>query len=257
MTEPRYGTGPIFRDGRVYDLLYGNLSEDIPFYVRQAKKTGGPVLELGCGTGRVTIPLAEEGFEVWGIDLCESMLGRARAKAESKGLRIRWVRGDFREFHLGREFRLVLIPWNTISLLPELHDLEAFFHCVREHLAGEGRFVVDFFNPRLDFLIRDPHERRPLGEYDDPDGAGRAIVEESNAYNAAKQVNSVMWYCRMGTPPRETAEELRMRIFFPQELDALLTYNGFEIEAKYGGYDESPFESYSPKQIVVCRKRVG
>jgi len=255
MTNPNVKPGPIFRDGRVYDLLFGHLADDIPFYLKQARKSGDPILELGCGTGRVTIPLAENGFDVTGLELCESMLGRARSKAESEGLRITWVHGDFRDFHLDREFRLIMIPWNTISLLTELHDLEMFFRCVREHLAAEGRFIIDFFNPRLDFLIRDPHQRRAIGEYDDPDGRGRVVVEESNAYNAATQVNSVKWYCRVGTPGRETVEELRMRIYFPQELDALLGYNGFRIEEKYGDYDGSPFESYSPQQILLCAKR--
>jgi SAM-dependent methyltransferase len=246
--------GLTYRDGRVYDALFGRIADDIPFYQRQIQRYGEPVLELACGTGRITIPLAEEGVRIAGLDLSASMLALARSKAEQKRLRIDWIKADCRDFHLDGGFRIIFIPWNSISLLYDLGDLEACFNCVKEHLAEDGRFIVDFFNPRLDFLIRDPWGRRPVGEYDDPDGRGKIAVEESNRYDPATQINTIRWIFTIKRQGREFIEELRMRIYFPQELDALLHYNGFVIEHKYGDYNEGPFEATSPKQLLVCMK---
>lgn len=249
--------GHMYRDGRVYDALFGGIAEDIPFYRRQIQRYGEPVLELACGTGRITIPLAEEGLRICGLDISASMLALARSKAEQRDLRIEWFKGDCRDFHLGRRFRVILIPWNSIALIHELSELEACFRCVKQHLTENGRFIIDFFNPRLDFLIRDPSERRPVGEYDDPDGRGKVVVEESNEYDRATQINVIRWIFTIKSQGRELIEELQMRIFFPRELDTLLHYNGFVIEHKYGDYDEGPFEAASPKQLLVCMQEPG
>jgi hypothetical protein len=126
---------------------------------------------------------------------------------------------------------------------------------VKRHLTDQGRFIIDIFTPRLDILIRDPSQRYPVSKYPDPDGRGNVIVTENNVYEKDTQINRIKWYYKIGDQTEETIEELNMRIFFPQELDMLLYYNGFTIDAKYGNYDETPFDSSSPKQIVVCRSR--
>jgi hypothetical protein len=93
-----------------------------------------------------------------------------------------------------------------------------------------------------------------VAEYPDPDGQGQVVVTENNIYEAALQINHVKWYYRIGEQA-EIVEDLDMRIFYPQELDALLKYNGFAIEAKFGSYDEIPFESSSTRQLIVCHRR--
>ncbi|KKM72502.1 hypothetical protein LCGC14_1419870 [marine sediment metagenome] len=87
-----------------------------------------------------------------------------------------------------------------------------------------------------------------------PNGKGTVTITENNVYDRASQVNRIKWYFKISNQPRESVYELNMRMFFPQELDALLRYNGFRIEAKYGDYDKTPFTSESPKQLIVCRK---
>lgn len=242
----------LYRDGRHYDLQTKEFADDIPFYLRQVEKYGQPVLELACGTGRITIPLAEKGIQISGLDVSEPMLSLARKKAEEKGVPVEWIQGDCRNFKLSKKFRLIFIPVNSIAHLHDLESLEACFSCVKEHLADQGRFIIDVFNPRLDILMRDPTKRYPVAEYPDPDGNGTVVVTENNVYDTASQVNRIKWYYRIGQEKEELVVENNMRILFPQELDALLRYNGFTIEAKYGDYDETPFTSASPKQLVVC-----
>ncbi|KPL18480.1 MAG: hypothetical protein AMJ92_07680 [candidate division Zixibacteria bacterium SM23_81] len=240
----------LYSDGRHYDLQTKGFVEDIPFYLRQVQKYGQPVLELACGTGRITIPLAQKGIQITGLDVSESMLAQARRKASQKNVAVTWIRADCRDFQQNQKFRLIFIPANSITHLHDLESLETFFSCVRIHLADKGRFVIDVFNPRLDILMRDPTKRYPVAEYSDPDGQGMVTVTESNAYDAAQQINRIKWYYKTGE--EERVVENNMRVFFPQELDGLLQYYGFVIEAKYGNYDETPFESGSPKQLVVC-----
>jgi len=245
--------GGLYADGRHYDLQHVGITDDIPFYLKQARELGGAVLEIACGTGRITIPLAEAGIRITGLDLSEGMLRQAGAKAAQRGIAVDWVPGDCRKLDLGRTFNLIFFPFNSIAHLHDPESIEACFTGVREHLSDDGRFIVDIFNPRLDILLRDASERYPVAEYPDPDGAGVVLITENNVYDAATQVNHIKWYYRVGNHGEERVAELNMRVFFPQELDALFRANGFEIEAKYGDFDESPFESNSPKQIIRAR----
>ena len=243
--------GKLYRDGRHYDGQIGGFVADIPFYLSQVEKYGTPVLELACGTGRVTIPLAENGIDITGLDVSRPMLDVAREKSTSAGLNVNWGEEDCREFKLGEKFNLIFFPINSITHLHDRESFEACFSCVREHLSAEGRFIIDLFNPRLDLLMRDPDKRYPVAEYPDPGGEGSVTVTENNVYDSVNQINRLKWYYRIGD--QERIVENNMRIIFPKELDALLHYNGFDIEAKYGNYDQSLFASDSPKQITVCR----
>ncbi len=245
----------LYRDGRHYDLLTVDFVEDIPFYQRQIDRYGQPVLELACGTGRITIPLAEKDVDITGLDVNESMLSRAKQKAATRGIRIDWALADCRNFGLNRKFRLIFIPINSITHLHCREDLEAFLARVKEHLHEEGRFIIDLFNPCLDILKRDATNRYPVAEYEDPDGRGRVIVTENNIYDPVTQINHLKWYYQIGDHKDARVVKNNMRIIYPCELDDLLHYNGFEVEAKYGDYDQSPFESLSPKQLTVCRLR--
>jgi len=238
----------LYKDGRHYDLQNRDIVEDIPFYLRQIKRYGEPVLELACGTGRITIPLSSKGIKITVLDISEPMLEQAKKKDMGK---VEWIRADCRNFHLNEKFSFIFFPFNSIAHLHDLKSLEDCFSCVKEHLADEGRFAIDFFNPRLDILMRDPDKRYPVAEYPDPDGKGTVTITENNIYDTAAQINRIKWYYKVGKE-KEKVVENNMRIFFPQELDALLIYNGFTIEHKFGNYDETSFNSESPKQLIIC-----
>ena len=247
----------LYKDGRHYDLQNKHLTDDIPFYRQQIDKYGQPVLELACGTGRITIPLAKEGVQISGLDISQPMLSTAKEKAKAAGVQVEWIKADCRDFKLGKKFRLIFIPINSITHLHDRESLQACFACVKEHLQPDGKFIIDVFNPRLDILLRDPSKRYPVAEYPDPDGQGTVVVTENNVYDTATQINRIKWYFRIGERKDELVVENNMRILFPRELDALLHYNGLTVEAKYGNYDQSPFRSDSPKQLTVCCAQTG
>jgi SAM-dependent methyltransferase len=243
---------PIYRDGRHYDAQNKDYTADIPFYLEQCVKYGDPVLELACGTGRVTIPIAKSGFDVTGIDISSGMLNSAAVDAAQAGVKMNFIKGDIRSFQLDKKFALIIFPFNSIAHLLDLKSLIACFNCVRKHLHSDGKFIFDFFNPDINYFTRTQNVSYPVFEYPDPDSGENVIVTENNYYDRATQINHVKWHYKIRE--REFTHDLDMRIFYPQELDALLIHNGFRIK-KFGDFNGSPFTSESPKQVYVCSIR--
>ncbi len=246
-----------YSDARRYDLVMGAYAsaDFLDFYRRQVVRYGEPVLELACGSGRLTIPLANEGVQITGMDLSEPMLDLAKWKASQRGVTIRFLQGDMRSFELGEKFKLIVIPAQSLSHLHTRTEIEDCFACVRRHLADEGRFLIELFNSSVRLLARETGQRYPIGQYDSPNGGAPIFVTTHVRYDAASQVNHIRWFFREEGSHEETELSLEMRQFFPQEMDALLWYNGFLIEHKYGTYDEQEFSSQAPKQLIICRPR--
>lgn len=244
-----------FNDPRTYDLASGQYDADVQFYSDLIEKYGEPVLELMCGTGRLTIPYAEKGIDITGIDLSEEMLGSGREKIKQKGLEVEMIKADCRDFTLNRKFKFIFIPFSSIQLLLGRDDIEACFKCVRNHLEDDGRFVFSVFNPDLTILNRDPEEESRFRQFDDPDGRGKVTISEKTSYNRASQILTARWFFTFADNGEKVEKILNVRILFPQELDILINHFGFEIEDKFGDFDFSKFESSSPHQLFVCKLR--
>ena len=246
----------IYQRGDHYDRLFDGQCP--PFYLEEAQRIGGPILELACGTGRIAIPLAQAGFAVTGIDRAPSMLAEARRKAAVAQVSLTLHEVDMRDFDLGEKFNFVFLAVNALCHLLTLEDFEGCMAAVRRHLRPDGRFVVEVFVPRLSVLLRSNDERHPLSEYDDPGGRGQVQVTECTNYNPATQINYNTTYYKFaaqdeGKQAEEEVGELTMRMYFPAELDALFKYNGFVIEHKFGGFDRRPFDAQAGMQLFVLK----
>lgn len=248
-------TRSLYDDAWYYDLILGKYAAGpvLEFYLRQIARFGQPVLELACGTGRFTVPLAQAGLNIIGLDISGHMLDMAERKAAERGIDVRFVQGDIRDFDLNQQFRFIFIPTQSLSHLHDREEIEKCFSCVKKHLADGGRFLIELFNPSLELLNREAKRRYFVGEYEDREGEQRITVTEEVEYNAATQINHIVWYCQREKDQEETALTFEMRQFFPREIDALLAYNGFSVDEKYGDYGEGVFSSTSPKQLIVCR----
>ena len=250
--EQALGVDPEIYDPRLYDAC-NDFQDDLPFYLACARAARGPVLELCCGSGRLTLPLARAGMDVTGLDLAAAMLRRAREKARAQSLPVRLVRGDMRTRALRRSFRLVFIPFNSLQNTYSVADVERVFANVRRHLAPGGRFVFDIFNPSLDYIVK-AQSRPQRAKLRFRLGDGRRVsIDEHYRYDAARQTGRVTWVHHVGA--RTFSSRLDMRCFYPLEMDALLRYNGFAVLRKYGSFAREPFRSDSTKQIYVCRAR--
>jgi SAM-dependent methyltransferase len=210
------------------------------------------VLELACGTGAICLPLAQAGLAVTGLDSAPAMLQEARRKADATGVVADWVLADMTRFDLGTRFDLIILAANSLCHLLDRAAFEGCMTCVRRHLTPAGRFIIDVFVPDPRLLARPAGERYRFGRYEDPDGRGEIIIEASNAYAADTQINHITTYHRFPGEPAETIGQLDLRMYYPQELDALLTYNGLCIDHKLAGYGGESFGPAATKQLLLC-----
>lgn len=237
---------PLYADPELYDSLFPGEDEarrqrtiaSERFYLEEAKKSHGRVLELACGSGRLTIPIAQQGVEIIGADLSRPMLDAARAKASRAGVDVPFVEADMRNFDLPGKFAGILIPGNSLLHLLSIDDLKQCFASVRRHLAPRGRLVFDISKWDSTPLTR---ELKVNG----------ITIEETATYDAAEQVRHVTWAF-----PDSRKIEYRLRVIYPQELLLLLDAAGFRLEARYGEFPREPFDSSSPRQVCICSASV-
>lgn len=239
-----------YTDPETYDLESKDFEPDGPFFLALAQRVGGPVLELGCGTGRIIIPLAQQGIDITGLDIVPEMLVRARDK--SKGLPIRWVEADARTFHLEKQFHLIFEA-GTFQHFLSRNDQEAVLARVHEHLAPEGCFAfsVGFTRPKL----MTNAEMHDWFSYVNENGQ-EVRVSGTYEYDPVRQISIETAYRRWrDTESQEVVRRtpLALRHFFPQEMEALLHYNGFVVSERYGDWDSSPLTNESQVMIYVCR----
>ncbi|OYD14830.1 hypothetical protein CH333_07130 [candidate division WOR-3 bacterium JGI_Cruoil_03_44_89] len=237
------------------------LTEDIPFYVDYAKLSGGPALELGCGTGRVLVPIAKGGIEIWGLDISMPMLEIAKKKIGNLSpvarRRTKLIYGDMKEFKLGRKFPYIFIAFRSFQSLLTKREQGACLDCVFEHLSKNGIFIIDLFAPRHDLLACEKKSLYLGKSYDKEKDiyiTRRAEVAYDFVNQTLKEDRFYEWtdkeahlHCRIWT--------LEISYLFRYEAELLLEEHGFEIENVFGNFDKSPYDYYSGEQIFVARKR--
>lgn len=243
-----------YADPELYDLENQDFEPDGLFFLDYARRLNGPVLEAGCGTGRLTIPLAQSNINITGIDVVPGMIGRAKEKAGD--LQIQWVVDDIRHFQLQRTFRLIFETGSVFQHLLTRSDQEAYLGRVREHLEEDGRFIFSLMFPHPEALTSEESEKEWF-RYEDQHGH-EIRVSGTELYDPIRQVKLETayrrWLDEQGQECLRVAP-LSLRYTFPQEIEMLLHYNGFEILERFGDWDCSPLTDKSRIMIFVCKKR--
>ena len=243
----------VYADADLYDREFEGRRHEIPFYLGRARTCAAAVLEAACGTGRLTIPLAQEGIPIVGLDVSPSMIEKAREKSAAFGLKIDWRLQDARFMDLGRRFGLIFMASNALQHLEDLESILSFFNGARRHLEPDGTLIVDVFNPSPEKLARTIGSPRPHKEFTLRDGR-RVHVKVDGEYLRDRQVlRFVLTYRHAGEVLAR--KDVRMRCFFPEELLALCRLGGFDVVERLGNYDGRPFDSDSPKQILALKPR--
>jgi SAM-dependent methyltransferase len=241
----------IYQDGRRYDAMTGNDQAAISFWIDQMLRIGGAALELAAGTGHFLLPALAAGVDIIGLDLSDSMLTEARRKADSCAHNPRLVIGDMRTFHLDAKFRMTFIAGNALSHLLTNHDLQSCLQCVRRNIEQDGKLLIDMQVPDVRILSSDSHKRFPFASYVDPSDGVEVVMDYSAAYDPSTQINCISLFTRRSPLP-EQMEHIRMRMYFPQELDAHLSHNGFAVDRKFGNYHGEPFGKTSKRQLIIA-----
>jgi ubiquinone/menaquinone biosynthesis C-methylase UbiE len=241
----------IYDDAEFYEQEFAHRDHEIQFYLKQARRAGGPVLEVACGTGRLTLPIARAGLDATGLDVSRPMLEIARRKAAAEHLPITWVEQDCRCIALDRRFTLVFSATNAMQHLHDLDSVNGFLTSARMALERNGTLILDVFNPNPAKLARTAATRYLHKTI--VTAAGDALrVEAVSEYHPAEQILSFsLFYLRNGKEVR--TKRVNMRCFFPEELLAICRFNRLEVLQRHGDYDKTPFANNSPKQILLCR----
>jgi SAM-dependent methyltransferase len=254
-----------YADGVWYDAEYIHIRYDVPYYTRVSAETQGDILELACGTGRLSIPMAQAGSNVLGVDVAAAMIAQANAKREQlppgDQARLEFRVADMRTMRLGRTFDAVVLAFNTLMHMTEDDDLEAVLSSAREHLEPGGLFHLDLHTPLPEAEPRDQEVRYDPQEMIDPRTRERYIVTENNAYDARRQINTMFFfYQRVDAHGNPIGEEKRarldLRVIFPRELDRWLHLAGFEIIGDWEDFErERPFSGSGGRRVVMARRR--
>ena len=249
--ESKYKVGDLIYDASIYDGMNTNLS-DLQFYKRWLPKNKqARILELCCGTGRLTLPIAKEGYSITGVDITPSMLEKAKTKAFKEGLEIEFIEADIRTLDLTDKYDFIFIPFNSIHHLYKNEDLFMAFKAVKNHLKEGGLFLLDCFNPNIQFIVEGEKEQKNIAEYTTDDGR-EIVIKQIMRYENKTQINRIEWHYYINGK-FNSIQNLDMRLFFPQELDTYIKSSGFSITNKFGSFEETPFNDNSEKQIFVCQ----
>ena len=250
-TNSNYTVGDLIYDANIYDGMNTNLA-DLEFYKKwMPKNKDAHILELCCGTGRLTLPIAKAGYDITGVDFTFSMLEQAKKRASKEGLQIEFIESDIRTLELPEKYDLIFIPFNSIHHLYQNEDLFKAFTAVKKHLKEGGLFLLDCFNPNIQFIVEGEKEQKEIATFTTKDGRN-VLIKQQMRYENKTQINRIEWHYYINGV-FDSIQNLDMRLFFPQELDAYLAQNGFTITHKFGSFEEAAFSDHSEKQIFICQ----
>ncbi len=241
-----------YADPFLYDLENVDEKHVGPFLLKLAQQANGPILEVGCGTGRFTLYLASRGFTLTGLDIMPGMLAYAQQKTGD--LPVHWIEADACHFQLPQKFSLIFEVGAMFEHLLTRPEQEMFLANVRQHLAKDGRFLLSALFTKPLLMEEGTGEEEEWFDYET--GDGRHIkVSGMSRYDAVNQVRHETAYRRWQDDKGDTITRvapLALRSYFPQELENLLHYNRFHVEARYGNWDFSPLTAESPMIIFLC-----
>jgi len=250
------GPGSLFV--RAYDAFYRvappPIAGDVAFYERLARETGGPVLELACGTGRIALALAERGIDVTGADISEGMLAVAERKPGAE--RMSFVQQDMTELALRQRFGCIIVAFRSFQHLLTVELQRRALAGIHRHLRPGGRLALHLFDPRLDLLMDEMVRQAPLTGTD-PVMQRRYVGEVLRvSLDHVAQVRRDLWqyreYAADDTLLAEDTREMALRWTYRWELRHLLELCGFEVEAEYSDFVASP-PAYGKELIVIAR----
>jgi len=242
-----------------YDIEHASFQDDVDFYREWARACGSPVLDIGCGTGRLIIPLAADGFQVTGIDNSTAMLARARVAVHAAGLddHVTLVTADARALLLKQGFRLALCGLGSFAHFTSRTDQENVLTSVWQHLAPGGTLILDLDNAELFGLIERTGQVLHLGTW--AFGTPRHYLSHlsSPTFDPAGHCLRMTHFYEeydQGGPVQRTVAQTVHYLFSRGEIELLLAATGFAVTAIYGSYDLDPYDDESPRLLVVATR---
>lgn len=249
-----------YREVSLYETAFKHRRKDVDCYLRLARDVSGPILEYGAGAGRVTLPLARAGHEVWAVDASTPMLLRLKnhLKTVPKDVkdRVSCIRADMRSYSTPQKFQLILATFNVVAHLSTYKDFGQFLKKARQHLAPGGRLVFDVPIPHADEVEADPEELFPAPRFKHPDTGAWIRQTERFAYDPATQILLVESQFREEGKKDTLTVPLVLRQWFPKEVEAILGYEGFSHVETLADYSENPGILATDTLVFVASKNL-
>ena len=249
-----------------YDYFELGQPGDTRFYVEEVQKSTSPAMELGCGTGRSLIPIAQAGVEIVGLDRSQPMLDIAYRKISGLDMRTResitLLQGDMRTFSIGQQFGIITVPNRSFSHLVNTEDQEQALDRVRGHLIDGGRFIFNIFDPNMEWIVEDrKFPESPLRKHTEfihPASGNTVFVWVTRNYNLEHQIIKQDYLFdemdASGKVVERSYSSLTLRFSYRYEIQHLLELSGFQVENLYGDFNRNPFR-HGAEQIWLTRKR--
>lgn len=245
---------------RFHDDDYRDYAEDIPLVLKTAQGAGGAALELGCGAGRVLIPLARAGCRVIGVDSSAALLAVARRKAsqEECASRIKLVHGDMTTFQLGdTEIDFAFVVCNTLMHLTTQAEQLMALENAHRHLRMGGQLLIDLFNPDVAYLESISGVQELADRWEDGRSGAQVLKWTTRYVDVARQLQETVFVYEEIFPDGRNAQTrlaFPLRFWWPDEGVRLLEQAGFEVDELFGDFDGSPFHGESERLIFIARK---
>lgn len=245
-----------YDDPVLYDKE-NDFAHEIPFLLKWIKDTKGTIIDLACGTGRVTIPLAREGHRLIGVDIHENMLEQAKKKSSEQKLHIEWVEQDCTNLSLNVTSQLVYMVGNSFQHFLTNDVQDKLLKSVNEHLDKEGIFIFDTRFPSQEELLQ-PVTEEYWRTYVDEETNGEVDVYTISKYDSLNQIQHYTTIRRIKNELNLVIEEkktnISLRYVYPKEMERLLAEHGFEIQHIYADWKETPVSNETYGMIYVCKK---
>jgi len=243
-----------------YDLEFDEFDADVELYLGYADYVGSPVLELGCGTGRLLLPLAKAGLQVHGIDSSPAMIARARARLEEAGISGVELRiGDMTDLsaYPAAHFRMVFAAINSFLHLETRERQLTALAEVHRVLHPDGILILDLFHPTPALLHAMEDGLRVDGQWPLPGGGRVDRFSTRRVYPAEQRIETTLYYdhTEPGGAVRRTVTSYTMRYIHRFEMEGLLDQAGFDLEGIYGSYELDPFDDDSAIMLFVAHRR--
>ena len=251
-------------ENNLWPLIYdqynqGRHEKELEFYSAELRQSRGKVLEIACGTGMILLNLLSKGVDTYGFDISSDMLELLYKKADSTGIqdiRDRVSKQDMVDFTYDMKFDEIFIPARSfLHLLTQ----EAQVRCLQNiynHLNDDGRFLINFFNPNLSFLVKNSVESGQfslLNTYDHPHEVGEKIkLYYKQENDIPEQIQDITW--KFSYSDNEHLSTMRLRWIYKEEFKLLLKLSGFSKWELYGDFEKSPYAYGSPEMVWIVRK---
>ena len=241
----------------IYDRIYSDLDSDIHFYTTLASKSKGKVLEIGCGTGRVTIPIGRDNIKIVGIDISKNMLNILGSKIKDTYFDILCYEMDMRNININEKFDLVIIPFNGFQSMLTISDQYKCLSSIREHISPNGILALDMFTPSLDMFDQDEKIWYEVKEIINETGIPNIMVKHSSKYESTNQLihtTLMIEEIQKNKITKTIYNNFSLRYSNRYESEYLFKNSGFEISNLYGDFNFNPFSANSEKMIWLLKK---